>query len=55
MLIFIDVSGLYKNIQQVEGLQKVGEALEVEKKLQVTADLILKLLELVLNSIASSF
>ena len=45
----IDVSGLYTNIEQEEGLEAVKEALEEDNNPEVPADFILQLLDLVLK------
>jgi hypothetical protein len=49
ILVTIDVSGLYTNIQQEEGLEAVKEALEENKDLEIPAEFILQLLDLVLK------
>ena len=49
ILVTIDVSGLYTNIEQEEALEAVKEALEENNNPEVPADFILQLLDLVLK------
>ena len=50
ILVSIDVSGLYTNIPQSEGLEAVSDALEERNDKRIPSDYIVKLLELVLKN-----
>ena len=50
ILVSIDVSGLYTNIPQPEGLDAVGDALEDREDKRIPSDFIVKLVELVLKN-----
>ena len=49
ILVSIDVSALYTNIPQEEGLDATREALEIAENLTIPSEFILRLLDLVLK------
>ena len=50
ILVSIDVSALYTNIPQEEGLEEVREALKEREKPEIPTDFLLKLVEIILGS-----